>query len=616
MGRSCWCRAVLSLLLLRSLLLVELLSAVTAQHCPCEFPKNEASPGSRGAGGDRSSLTVCYKRPAEAYAAIVDTHINQIIRARETFKPIEDVKTAASAGCDLLLEISIHSREGAAPRMLCPQTCSPIPVVTMPIDIFHESLPASAFPIFLTCSMTLGATPSDNSLWSDWIRKLHLQQRFNTFPRYVLHEVIWRRYYECHETAALVRYSATTSRMKYDNNGTTDRDVQGSTLIHRNSSVFRRRKVKAIVVWVGWTGSLSTITHQHDMLKRESMLGSEAVLGWTATDSLYPCRPESIQCLGSNKKYNGHLTNSAVNFMPTGWGCAQRRPLRALAHLLLFFRPDYIILADDDTLVNYPRIKQILSESPELAQNLTRTPLYIGEAMGKLGDEGHLSKLGMFIGGSGYIIGSSLLDRLTNKEILSYEGFELFQSLEYSSWRNAVKASRQWQDLYRSWSQIYHLSVLREGANHAKRYCTSNYTCVKDHVHTNEEGLTVVKIGVRLIDFCANLMANEHTCQHSDHSMGRCFLYGAAAIPYSSYCRYQNAAPVISGMCFTAPKCNLSEQITCHRYQSLVVPITAGKGSSTVIGEEMTAVKLSKNKNHYRYYSSLLNGSVSDSFLA
>jgi hypothetical protein len=31
----------------------------------------------------------------------------------------------------------------------------------------------------------------------------------------------------------------------------------------------------------------------------------------------------------------------------------------------------------------------------------------------------------------------------------------------------------------------------------------------------------------RLIDLCANLMAAENTCHHSDHSLGRCLVYGA-----------------------------------------------------------------------------------------
>ena len=32
--------------------------------------------------------------------------------------------------------------------------------------------------------------------------------------------------------------------------------------------------------------------------------------------------------------------------------CAQNRPLRALAHILLLYDPIYILIADDDTYIN------------------------------------------------------------------------------------------------------------------------------------------------------------------------------------------------------------------------------------------------------------------------
>ena len=46
----------------------------------------------------------------------------------------------------------------------------------------------------------------------------------------------------------------------------------------------------------------------------------------------------------------------------------------------------------------------------------------------------------------------------------------------------------------------------------------------------------VTPINTRLIDLCANLMANEGTCQHSDHTMGRCLLYGASGVPVGAQC--------------------------------------------------------------------------------
>jgi hypothetical protein len=44
-----------------------------------------------------------------------------------------------------------------------------------------------------------------------------------------------------------------------------------------------------------------------------------------------------------------------------------------------------------------------------------------------------------------------------------------------------------------------------------------------------------MKIAVRLIDLCTNSMAGENTCLHSDHSLGRCLLYGAQVIDLDMY---------------------------------------------------------------------------------
>jgi hypothetical protein len=53
------------------------------------------------------------------------------------------------------------------------------------------------------------------------------------------------------------------------------------------------------------------------------------------------------------------------------------------------------------------------------------------------------------------------------------------------------------------------------------------------------------------------------------------------------------------GLCFMTPKCNLSEQITCHRYKH---DLRTGQ-----------AVRVSTRNPHYKVYSSIYNGSFTDS---
>ena len=91
------------------------------------------------------------------------------------------------------------------------------------------------------------------------------------------------------------------------------------------------------------------------------------------------------------------------------------------------------------------------------------------------------------------------------------------------------------------------------------------------------------------------------------------------------------------GMCFTAPHCNVSEQITCHRYRAAaataVTAATAQASSSTrprlpsVDGGEMgkpaatelvlliEPVRTKREKGYYKVYSSMFDGNSSDTYM-
>jgi hypothetical protein len=64
------------------------------------------------------------------------------------------------------------------------------------------------------------------------------------------------------------------------------------------------------------------------------------------------------------------------------------------------------------------------------------------------------------------------------------------------------------------------------------------------------------------------------------------------------------------GMCFMTPRCDLNEQITCHRYRATVPSkeaFTTG-GAVQVIPERIVWW----NKGNYRVYSSFFNGTIAD----
>lgn len=101
-------------------------------------------------------------------------------------------------------------------------------------------------------------------------------------------------------------------------------------------------------------------------------------------------------------------------------------------------------------------------------------------------------------------------------------------------------------------------------------------------------------------------------------------LYGAGAVPMGVACHStvpleslsaddnaQATLPAVSdikvGMCFMAATCNVSEQITCHRYRA--APETQRDGAVVQL-----PVRNSKKGGYYRGYSSVFNGSFTDTF--
>jgi hypothetical protein len=69
-----------------------------------------------------------------------------------------------------------------------------------------------------------------------------------------------------------------------------------------------------------------------------------------------------------------------MNFMSSGWACAQRRPLRSLAHILTLLNPMTIILLDDDTYLNYDLL--IKKYGGYLSSTMMLRPLVVGELGG------------------------------------------------------------------------------------------------------------------------------------------------------------------------------------------------------------------------------------------
>ncbi len=101
-------------------------------------------------------------------------------------------------------------------------------------------------------------------------------------------------------------------------------------------------------------------------------------------------------------------------------------------------------------------------------------------------------------------------------------------------------------------------------------------------------------------------------------------LYGAGAVPMGVACHSstplknlpsddnaQSTLPCVAqvkvGMCFMVSACNVSEQITCHRYRA--APERQKDGSLLQM-----PLRNSNKNGYYRGYSSIFNGSFTDTF--
>jgi hypothetical protein len=493
--------------------------------------------------------------------------------AHPSFKLIPIEKNGPQTSCDVLLNIpSDPISQFLSERRLCPDQCAPVPVARIPEALFLPPSIPSEYEFAVTCTLTF-----QREIMHKWVKyKRNLLEFYGSWYVFLLHEVTQRRYFECHETAALYRYAFPRNLSPFINDSTnvfssasTPPTHAASSSSSSNSMKFKpvttitptqKRRIHGMVLWIGTTAKYSLMESQALSLLRQPFHNEDAIIGWTATDGLYPCRPEGIKCHGGHKKYQGLLPQSNINFMPAGWACAQRRPLRALAHVLLFYSiQSFLLLLDDDTFFNFDLFQRkylssALSSSSFFSTYAAGSTLYFGEALGKTGNDGHLSKEGFFVGGSGYILSRRILEKLVTKESI-YFGLEGLQQggARHQEWMQWIQRN----DPYRSPKHMKLLSLVGEGLDYSQRYCSvfqepgpgqppvdKRFACIASGSllnppagqeemirwmnqtaeeierqkyslqHDFSEKFVRIPLGLRLIDFCTNLMANENTCQH------------------------------------------------------------------------------------------------------
>jgi hypothetical protein len=329
---------------------------------------------------------------------------------------------------------------------------------------------------------------------------------------------------------------------------------------HKKSSThyfhaLKKRKVYGIIIWIGTTTNFPLVKKQIEVLKSETHLDPDNVIvGWMATEEQYPCRIASTLC-ESKDSYNSLMPKTRMNVAATGWSCAQRRPLRAMSHVLLLYDPSFMLVVDDDTFVNMK-----LLERGGMIDKYFREDLLVNNViLGQLSGGRKVTRHGFFYGGAGYLMGKALIDTL-NSFVL----------------RGPVVAS----DGARDGRHMNELSLFNTIVPLAQRHCKQPCAALNPGSEVGGLGGSA-NVTVRIVELCENLMAQEHTCYHSDHSLSRCFIHGTNSWPVGLGCEGWNVGKdgkgARLGMCFGSHTCELDSRLTCHRWKpskdNVTVPV-------------------------------------------
>jgi hypothetical protein len=163
----------------------------------------------------------------------------------------------------------------------------------------------------------------------------------------------------------------------------------------------------------------------------------------------------------------------------------------------------------------------------------------------------HVTKVGFYYGGGGYLFGKSVITSLNSFTIEGRNGTD--------------------KDDYRYPDQLDKLGLLEEAIPLSAWLC---HDCVR--LRGKDDSTTLqtktADLAVRVVDMCVNLMAGAGTCYHSDHSVSRCLAHAV----YANFENAQKGINVTSAagtlhmvMTYDGDGCDLSKELTCHRHVAI-----------------------------------------------
>jgi len=475
--------------------------------------------------------------------------------------------------CDVIIEIMPEEFDFAS--HVCPGICKPHARAHVSIDLL---LPEPKHPERdLTCSLTLegifsapadadadagvdGAAPAPDTATtitqttrrgaegSDSSDEPNTKDVAHARLAMILHSIARRKIEECLEKEYWL--PPVNSRLQ-----------KNTVALHKAYTEDPpKHKVRGLIVWIGSISRFSMARAQIEILKSQSNVApADRIVGWLATEEIYECGIGTTTCttLSPALAYYHYMPTSKLNVSPAGYNCAQRRPLRSMAHVLHLFDPGFLLVVDDDTWVNIAKLALGSPLDHFLKENMNNKAAPI--VMGQLTQGKKITRHGFFYGGAGYLMGRGVVERLIDSRImgppdhsfkqndaLQTTGLQImFQSLEYSRIAHSCK------------------SCIIE----TERTKALTQESFGPEAYVDLEG------GARLVDACMNIMSEEHTCYASDHAISRCLVHGANAAVYSIDCAWgtdinTSAGKLHIGMCMGIDECVPHTQLTCHRWMA------------------------------------------------
>jgi hypothetical protein len=377
--------------------------------------------------------------------------------------------------CDIIFNFQSNNIDYNA-RTLCPGKCHPIPIINLPINSFKNT--EISLESTILCSLTLNMINKlineiylNNKLLNNNqeiinTNILEISDLINNVPDIFLYILFIRFISECNES------------------------YQWNELLYQLPDIYAplkllKRNVFGLVIWIGSNDRKYLLENQHSILNYDmfkiTQTGNDAVIAIGVTELHYPCLQHEIICRDNTSTqgdFRNYLPRTFLhnNSRGFGWSCAQRRPLRTLAHVLLLYNPTFIILVDDDTYVNYPLIMTYYKDW--IDTKMRKVPIVVGHYILKR----TMTAKGLFYGGTGYLIGKKVIDRLTSNEV------------------RFMRTPRR--DRYTS-----ELAMFREIRH-------TNHSCNKSCLLAFKERNGILPIAIRLIDICVNMLAGPNTCYH------------------------------------------------------------------------------------------------------